>query len=242
MLQVVEPRAKMRASWAGAVGLTQFMPTEYFQHLEDGDGDGKADIFDSVPDALASAARQLANKGWVRGVRWGYEVSLPAHGDCSLEGPPGERPIADWVKLGFQRTGAKPFRQDELPLNAYLMMPSGAYGPAFLATENFKVIRLYNTSDLYALFVGDLADRIAGAGGFHVPAAQVAQPRTAQVKEIQERLGKLGYPMDKFDGKIGSNTRRQVGTYQKTSGLKIDCWPTEAVLSHLRSNAARDPQ
>ena len=122
------------------------------------------------------------------------------------------------------------------------MMPSGAYGPAFLATENFKVIRLYNTSDLYALFVGNLADRIAGGGDFHVPPAQVAQPRTAQVKEIQERLQKLGYPMDKIDGKIGSNTRRQVGTYQKTSGLKIDCWPTEAVLSHLRSNAARAPQ
>jgi peptidoglycan hydrolase-like protein with peptidoglycan-binding domain len=75
-----------------------------------------------------------------------------------------------------------------------------------------------------------------------VPPAVVAQPRTAQVKEIQERMAKLGYPMDKIDGKIGSNTRRQVGTYQKTSGLKIDCWPTEAVLAHLRSNAARDPQ
>jgi hypothetical protein len=218
------------------------MPTEYFKHLEDGDGDGKADIFDSVPDALASAARQLANKGWVRGLRWGYEVHMPANGDCSLEGPPGERTIGEWQQLGFERTGAKPFRPDEATIRAYLMMPSGAYGPGFLATENFKVIRLYNTSDLYALFVGDLADRIAGAGGFHVPAAQVAQPRTAQVKEIQERLQKLGYPMDKIDGKIGSNTRRQVGTYQKTSGLKIDCWPTEAVLSHLRSNAARDPQ
>ena len=242
MLQAGVPRAKMRASWAGAVGLTQFMPTEYFKHLEDGDGDGKADIFDSVPDALASAARQLANKGWVRGLRWGYEVRMPQNGDCSLEGPPGERIIGEWQQLGFERTGAKPFRSDEASIRAYLMMPSGAYGPGFLATENFKVIRLYNTSDLYALFVGDLADRIAGAGGFHVPAAQVAQPRTAQVKEIQERLQKLGYPMDKIDGKIGSNTRRQVGTYQKTSGLKIDCWPTEAVLSHLRSNAARVPQ
>lgn len=242
MLQAGVPRSKMRASWAGAVGLTQFMPTEYFKHLEDGDGDGKADIFDSVPDALASAARQLANKGWVRGLRWGYEVHMPARGDCSLEGPPGERTIGEWMQLGFQRTGAKPFRSDEEHIRAYLMMPSGAYGPGFLATENFKVIRLYNTSDLYALFVGDLADRIAGAGGFHVPAAQVAQPRTAQVKEVQERLSRLGYPMDKIDGKIGSNTRRQVGTYQKTSGLKIDCWPTEAVLSHLRSNAARAPQ
>ena len=239
MLQAGVPRAKMKSSWAGAVGLTQFMPTEYFQHLEDGDGDGKVDIFDSVPDALASAARQLANKGWVRGVRWGYEVHMPKNGDCSLEGPPGERTIGEWRKLGFERTGSKPFQPNEDSIRAYLMMPSGAYGPGFLATENFKVIRLYNTSDLYALFVGDLADRIAGAGGFHVPAAQVAQPRTAQVKEIQERLAAIGYPMDKIDGKIGSNTRRQVGLYQKANGLKIDCWPTEAVLSHLRTNTAR---
>ncbi len=242
MLQAGVPRSKMRASWAGAVGLTQFMPTEYFKHLEDGDGDGKSDIFDSVPDALASAARQLANKGWVRGLRWGYEVHMPDGGDCSLEGPPGERSIGEWQKLGFERTGDKPFRPEEAGIGAYLMMPSGAYGPGFLATQNFKVIRLYNTSDLYALFVGDLADRIAGGGGFHVPAAQVAQPRTAQVKEVQERLQALGYPMDKIDGKIGSNTRRQVGTYQKAAGLKIDCWPTEATLSKLRSSAARAPQ
>lgn len=242
MLQSGVPRSKMKSSWAGAVGLTQFMPTEYFKHLEDGDGDGKVDIFDNVPDALASAARQLANKGWVRGLRWGYEVTMPKGGDCSLEGPPGERTIGDWKKLGFERAGGKRFLPQEDSIRAYLMMPSGAYGPGFLATENFKVIRLYNTSDLYALFVGDLADRIAGGGGFHVPAAQVAQPRTAQVKEIQERLSKLGYPMDKIDGKIGSNTRRQVGIYQKTNGLKIDCWPTDAVLSHLRTNTAQAQQ
>jgi lytic murein transglycosylase len=240
MLQDGVPRAKMRSSWAGAIGQTQFLPTEYYSHANDGDGDGTTDIFNSVPDALASAARQLANKGWIRGMRWGYEVSLPEHGDCSLEGPPGARAIGDWAKLGFQRTGATPFKPTELGIQAYLMMPSGAYGPAFLATENFQVIRRYNTSDLYALFVGNLADRIAGSGGdFHVPPAKVAQPRTAQVQEIQERLMKLGYPMEKTDGKIGSNTRRQVGTYQKTSGLKIDCWPTDAVLAHLRANAAR---
>ncbi len=242
MLEAGVPRAKMKSSWAGAVGLTQFMPTEYFKHLEDGDGDGKVDIFDSVPDALASAARQLANKGWVRGLRWGFEVHMPEGGDCSLEGPPGERSIGEWRKLGFERTGAKPFRPEDDSIRAYLMMPSGAYGPGFLATENFKVIRLYNTSDLYALFVGDLADRIAGGGGFHVPAAQVAQPRTAQVKEIQELLAKLGYPMDKIDGKIGSNTRRQVGIFQKSNGLKIDCWPTEAVLARLRAGGERAVQ
>jgi lytic murein transglycosylase len=237
MLQDGVPRAKMRSSWAGAIGLTQFMPSEYYTHADDGDGDGKVDLFDSVPDALASAARQLANKGWVRGLRWGYEARLPKGGDCSLEGPPGARPIGDWAKLGFERAGPERFRADELPHVAYLMMPSGAYGPAFLATENFQVIRRYNTSDLYALFVGNLADRIAGGGDFYTPSATIAQPRTAQVKEIQKRLIELGYALEKIDGKIGSNTRRQVGTYQKKNGLKIDCWPTQAVLSHLRAGA-----
>jgi lytic murein transglycosylase len=238
MLQDGVPRAKMRSSWAGAIGLTQFMPSEYYTHADDGDGDGKVDLFDSVPDALASAARQLANKGWVKGLRWGYEVRLPEHGDCSLEGPPGARSIGDWVKLGFERAGPKRFHPDELPYEAYLMMPSGAYGPAFLATENFQVIRRYNTSDLYALFVGNLADRIAGGGDFHTPSAKIAQPRTAQVKEIQKRLIERGYGLQKVDGKIGSNTRRQVGTYQKKNRLKIDCWPTKTVLSHLRATAS----
>src|SRR4029079_14124242 len=104
---------------------------------------------------------------------------------------------------------------DEKDLRAYLMMPSGAYGPGCLATENFKVIRLYNTSDLYALFVGDLADRMAGAGGFHVPAAKVAQPRTGQVKEIQERLQALGYPLDKIGGENGSPHTPPVRNYHE---------------------------
>ncbi len=240
MLQDGIPRSKMRSSWAGAVGLTQFMPSEYYQHAADGDGNGRIDIFNSVPDALASAARQLANKGWVRGLKWGYEARVPKTGDCSLEGPPGARTIGEWAQIGFERAGPDRFRETELVNEAYLMMPSGAYGPAFLATENFQVIRRYNTSDLYALFVGNLADRIAGGGDFHTPSATIAQPRTRQVKEIQSRLIDRGYALQKIDGKIGSNTRRQVGTYQKKHGLKIDCWPTAAVLKHLRATASLD--
>jgi lytic murein transglycosylase len=238
MLQDGVPRKKMRSSWAGAIGLTQFLPSEYYAHADDGDGDGKVDLFDSVPDALASAARQLANKGWVPGLRWGYEARVPKNADCSLEGPPGMRTIGDWAALGFERAGKARFRADELPHQAYLMMPSGAYGPAFLATENFQVIRRYNTSDLYALFVGNLADRIAGGGDFHTPSAKIAQPRTRQVKEIQKRLIDRGYALKLVDGKIGSNSRRQVGAYQKKHGLKIDCWPTSAVLKHLRQTAS----
>ncbi|MET0638442.1 MAG: peptidoglycan-binding protein, partial [Hyphomicrobium sp.] len=114
----------------------------------------------------------------------------------------------------------------------------GAYGPAFLAGQNFRVIRLYNTSDLYALFVGNLGDRIRGGGDFVTPWKSFSQPRTRTVEGIQARLMKLGYPMDKIDGKIGSNTRKQIGLYEKANGLEIDCWPSERVLAHVESQAA----
>ena len=237
MLESGVPRSDMKSSWAGAVGLTQFMPTEYFKHAADGDGDGKADIWRSVPDALASAARQLEGKGWRRGEGWGYEVRLGKGANCSLEGPPDARPISEWVKLGFTRANGKAFSDVELAQTAYLMMPAGTYGPAFLAPENFKVIRLYNTSDLYALFVGHLADRIRGGGDFAAPWANFQQPRTVTVHDLQARLKALGYPMDKTDGKIGSNTRKQIGLYQKANGLNIDCWPSDSVLAHANSNA-----
>lgn len=238
MLESGVPRSDMRSSWAGAVGLTQFMPTEYFKYTADGDGDGKADIWRSVPDALASAASQLQGKGWLRGVPWGYEIVL-GRSDCSLEGPPDERPVADWVNLGVTRAGGRKFSERDMSNLAYLMSPAGAYGPSFLATENFKVIRLYNTSDLYALFVGHLSDRIRGGGDFVQGWQSFAQPKTRTVHDLQERLKALGYPMDKIDGKIGSNTRKQIGLYQKANGLKIDCWPSEAVLAHASRKAER---
>jgi lytic murein transglycosylase len=238
MLQQGVPRADMKSSWAGAVGLTQAMPTEYLKYAIDGDGDGKIDIWRSVADALAFTAKQLEGKGWVRGARWGYEVVAPAHADCSLEGPPDARPIADWVKLGFKKSGGRPFTKAELQSDAYLMMPAGAYGPAFLAAQNFRVIRLYNTSDLYALFVGNLGDRIRGEGEFVTPWKSFAQPKTRTVEGIQTRLQQLGFPMDKIDGKIGSNTRKQIGLYEKANGLAIDCWPSEKVLAHAEARAA----
>lgn len=237
MLEAGVPRSDLRSSWAGAVGLTQFMPTEYLKYADDGDGDGKADIWRSIPDALASAARQLEGKGWKRGEGWGYEVNIGKRADCSMEGPPDERLIADWAALGFTRADGKAFTQAQARESAYLMSPAGTYGPQFLAAENFKVIRLYNTSDLYALFVGHLSDRIRGGGDFATPWADFSQPRTRTVHDLQARLTALGYPMDKIDGKIGSNTRKQIGLYQKANGLRIDCWPSEEVLVHANANS-----
>ena len=235
MLQDGVPRASLKSSWAGAVGLTQFMPSEYYQYAKDLDGDGRTDIFGSVPDALASAAAQLKGKGWISGQTWGYEVRRTTASDCSLEGPQNMRPIGDWVRLGYVRTFNRSFTPQQERMQAYLIMPAGTYGPAFLATENFLVIKRYNMSDLYALFVGNLADRIAGGGDFETAWANVKQPATRDIETIQARLQALGRPVEKIDGKIGSVTRSEIGVYQKANGLPVDCWPGPQVLQHVTS-------
>jgi lytic murein transglycosylase len=238
MLQSGVARSDMRASWAGAVGLTQFMPSEYFTHARDLDGDGTKDIFHNVGDALASGAAQLAGKGWVRGQTWGYEVIIPASSDCGFEGPTQARSIAEWQKMGFRRADGQPWGETYQPVEAYLMSPAGAYGPSFLVFENYKVIRRYNMSDLYAVFVGHLADRIAGKGDFVHPFGGTGAQKTQVIEEIQTRLGKAGYEVEKVDGKVGSNTRKVIGLYQRANGLKVDCWPSDAVLTHIRRTAA----
>lgn len=239
MLESGIPRARMRSSWAGAMGLTQFMPSEYFVHAHDLDGDGKADIWNSVADALASAASQLKGKGWVAGQTWGYEVKLTREADCGYEGPTQARPIAEWAKLGLKRANGRPWTEKQLALEAYLMSPAGGYGPSFLVLENYKVIRRYNMSDLYAVFVGNLADRIAGGGDFVTPWGGTGPQKTRNIEEIQQRLMSLGYDVEKIDGKVGSNTRKVIGLYERANNLKVDCWPSDAVLDHMRRSASR---
>lgn len=239
MLEAGVPRARMRASWAGAMGLTQFMPSEFFSHARDLDGDGIANLFDSVDDALASAARQLADKGWVRGEPWGFEVVVPLGSDCSLEGPPGSQSLAAWSKLGFTRAAGRSWPAALLQRPAYLMSPAGAHGPAFLVLENYQVIRRYNTSDLYATFVGNLADRIAGGGDFATPWKPIGPQRSSVVSRVQSGLKERGFPIEKIDGFIGSNTRRYLGRYQKANSLTVDCWPSEQVVKHMAASKGR---
>jgi lytic murein transglycosylase len=236
----VRTRETMNSSWAGAMGLTQFMPSEYYTLAYDLDGDGRKDIWTSVPDALASAANQLRAKGWVPGHSWGFEVRLPAGTTCRQEGPPHARTVREWATRGIARAGGRAFPAEVLDAEAFILAPGGAHGPAFLALENFMVIKRYNMSDLYALFVGDLADRIGGAGMFEAPWAAVRQLSSRGIEEIQTRLQERGYAIAKVDGKAGMNTRALIGAYQYASRLKVDCWPSEAVLNHLRSKPASD--
>ncbi len=234
MLQDGVPRADMRSSWGGALGLTQFLPSEFYKYAVDFDGDGRADIWHSVPDALASAARQLAGKGWRRGEPWAIEVRAPAGADCSIGVPDMTMPVGEWLKRGFIPSYGRKLSAAEFALPASLLQPEGSYGPSFLAPKNYFVLKDYNFSDLYVLFVGHLSDRIAGGKTFETPWSKNAQLKTTEVETMQKRLTALGLYKDKVDGKAGMLTRAALGAYQKKSGLKVDCWPTAAVLEHMR--------
>lgn len=226
-------RKEFRSSWAGATGLTQFLPSEYYAHGVDLDGDGRVDIWHSVPDALASAAKQLADKGWQPGVRWAWEVRAPGNADCTLGIPEVRKPIGAWLGAGFTPVRGRTPSPAERAEPASLLQPEGVYGPSFLTTRNYFVIKEYNFSDLYVLFVGHLADRIAGAEPFATPWSASAQLRTASVEAMQRHLTRLGFYKDRIDGKAGMLTRAALGAYQKSAGLKVDCWPSEAVLQSL---------
>ncbi len=223
-------RKDMRSSWAGATGLTQFLPSEFYRHGVDLDGDGRVDIWHSVPDALASAARQLVNKGWQPGLRWAYEVRAPANVDCTQGVPEVTKPIGDWVRAGFVPVRGQKLSAAEQAEPASLLQPEGIYGPALLTTKNYFVIKEYNFSDLYVLFVGHLSDRMTSPQPFATPWAASTQLRTADVEAMQRHLTRIGLYGDKVDGKAGMKTRAAVGEFQKSAGLKVDCWPSEAVL------------
>jgi lytic murein transglycosylase len=226
-------RKDLRVSWAGATGLTQFLPSEFYQHAVDFDGHGRKDIWHSVPDALASAAQQLVNKGWQKGVRWAYEVKAPANVDCTMGVPEVTKPIGEWLGAGFVPVRGEKLGAAEQAQPASLLQPEGIYGPAFLATKNYFVIKEYNFSDLYVLFVGHLADRMTSPLAFATPWSASTQLRTADVEAMQRGLTRVGLYADKIDGKAGMQTRAALGAYQKKAGLKVDCWPSGAVLRSI---------
>jgi lytic murein transglycosylase len=230
-------RKNFRASWGGATGLTQFLPSELVKHGVDFDGDGRVDIWTSVPDALASAAQQLVNKGWQPGVRWAYEVRAPANVDCTEGVPDVTRPIGEWLREGFLPVRGQQLTATERAQGASLLQPEGIYGPSFLTTKNYFVIKEYNFSDLYVLFVGHLADRMTSPLPFATPWSASTQLRSRDVEAMQRHLTRIGLYKDKIDGKAGMLTRAALGAYQKSAKLKVDCWPSDALLRAM--NGAR---
>ena len=229
------PLGAMKSSWAGALGQPQFMPTSFLKHAVDGDGDGRADIWNSVPDILASIASYLDHHGWVKGRGWGYEVTVPESVSCALEGPDRGKPVSEWVRLGVRRAGGAPFPAGEAREKSFLMMPAGRDGPAFLVTPNFYVLKDYNTSDLYALFVGHAGDRIAGGDkGFSAPWGAVGGLYRSDIAVLQRALERQGYDVGSPDGLPGFKTRRSIGEWEAKNGRAATCFPDAALVKAVR--------
>ncbi|MBS0126438.1 lytic murein transglycosylase [Thetidibacter halocola] len=239
LLQIAEaghaPSRAMKSSWAGALGQPQFMPSNFLEYAADGDGDGHADIWRSEADTIASIGSYLAKHGWQTGRDWGFEVTLPASVSCTLEGPDQARPIRDWAAMGISRINGKPFPDHEARAKGSLLLPAGRNGPAFIVTPNFYVLKDYNFSDLYALFVGHVGDRIQyGMGDFTAPWGKVDSLLRSDVAAMQTALERLGHDVGGADGLAGFKTRRSIGVWQESRGAPATCFPEAAMKSALR--------
>ncbi|MGP0089523.1 MAG: lytic murein transglycosylase [Xanthobacteraceae bacterium] len=225
---------RLRGSWAGAFGPTQFMPTAFKRYAVDFDGDGRRDVVDSIPDLIASTANNLKKDGWVAGQTWGYEVVVPQGFNYMLADRSKQLTLKEWEQLGIRRAGTKPFAR--MTDRAYLLVPAGAQGPGFLMLQNFRVIMKYNPAEAYALAIGHLADRLRGGEAF-----VQAWPRNERVlsveerQELQQRLAQRGYDVGEPDGRLGAKTRAALRDFQAAVGHVPDGFASAAVLERLRA-------
>jgi membrane-bound lytic murein transglycosylase B len=223
-------REQLTGSWAGAMGHTQFIPTSYLAYGVDMDGNGRRDIWNSIPDALATAANLLHKNGWRTGKTWGYEVTLPPGGEQFKD---ETKTLAEWQKLGFKRPGGQtyPWPDD----NAVLKILAGTEGPPFLMMKNFYVLKRYNNSDSYALAVGLLADRLAGWNGLVQDWPRPPGSLSIEDKiELQTQLQQLGFYTGEIDGRLGDGTKTAIRQFQVQAGLVEDGVPSQDLLKALR--------
>ncbi|MCA3630534.1 MAG: lytic murein transglycosylase [Methylobacterium sp.] len=207
---------KLRGSWAGAFGHTQFIPSTYLRLAVDFDGDGKRDLVDSIPDALASTANYLKRSGWITGASWGYEVKVPS-GYAGASGRTNKATVDSWASRGITRLDGS--LVSGLPA-AGLLLPAGRNGPAFLVTRNFDAAYAYNAAESYALAISVLSDRLRGRAGIRTPWPTDDRGLSrAERKMLQERLIARGYDVGQPDGAIGPMTRAAIREVEAKLGL-----------------------
>ena len=231
---------RMEGSWAGAMGHVQFMPTVFLKHAVDADGDGRRDLWNSLPDAMMSAGQFLASMGWDGDYRWGREVLLPKGFDYRLAD--GRRlPLAEWRALGLTDAFGNALADE--PIDAALIVPAGHQGPAFLAYHNFRVIMGWNRSEFYAIAVGHLADRVAGAGKLQTPPPDNLPALSRDnILALQQALNAKGFETGTPDGILGPATRSAIRQFQAATGLVADGYPGETVLARLNVLPSDQPR
>jgi lytic murein transglycosylase len=225
------PAEKLNGSWAGAFGQTQFMPSTFLRLAVDFEGDGRRDIVDSAPDALASTANYLAKSGWRRGLAWGFEVKLPEN----YSGPSGRKAkqsMSFWTSRGLTRIDGRPLGGGD----AGLLLPAGREGPAFLVTRNFDAVYSYNAAESYTLAACVLADRLSGGRGI-VAAWPTDDPLLSREgrKELQALLQRRGYDIGGDpDGHVGTKSRAAIADFEQRAGLAVNGRASVRVLEALK--------
>jgi len=224
---------RMSGSWAGAMGQLQFMPNIFYQYGIDGDQDGRIDIWNSLPDIFPTAANFVSQSGWRGDERWGREVLLTEDFDFSLTGTSTRKPLQEWRDLGVTQLNGAPIPV-AAGMEASVILPAGAQGPAFLGYANFRTTMTYNPSTFYALTVGHLADRYAGSGPIQRMPDNETAISVADVRELQELLNRNGFDSGEPDGRVGRQTRAAIRAYQQSAGLPMDGYASVALLQALR--------
>ena len=228
---------RMTGSWAGAMGQCQFMPSTFATYGTDGDGDGRVDIWNSLPDVFASAANFLSRSGWRGDERWGREVLLPDNFDFALAGTGVRKTVTEWNQLGIRRVDGTALGNADM--QASVIIQAGVNGPAFLTYNNFRTTMVWNRSTFYAISVGHLADRFVGGGPIqYMPENEEQALARADVLEMQELLNAAGVDAGIPDGILGSQTREAVRNYQLLKGLPPDGYPTYELLVGMREEAS----
>lgn len=229
---------RLTGSWAGAFGHTQFMPSTFVRLAVDFDGDGRRDLVDCVPDALASTANFLKRAGWRSDLPWGFEVSLPPGMALADAGRRNKQPVSAWVARGVKRVDGGALPAGSTP--AGLMLPAGEGGPAFLVTRNFDALYSYNAAESYGLAIAHLADRLRGGAPFATPwPTDDPGLSRAERRELQELLIARGHDIGEPDGMIGARTREALKLEQAALGQPADGRAGQRVLQALRANARR---
>lgn len=225
-------REQMLGSWAGAMGQTQFLPSNFLAYAVDADGDGRRDLWGSLPDVMASTANFLVRSGWQAGQSWGLEVRLPDNFDYARANPDVQQPTSQWGGEGVQSMKGEPL--PAIPASS-IFLPAGARGPAFLVGPNFSTILRYNNSTSYALAVSLLAQQLDHGSAVQAPwPTDLVALTRSQLLALQTALKAQGFDGGTPDGMMGPATQRGIRLYQRSSGLPVDGYPTLELLQRLQ--------
>jgi lytic murein transglycosylase len=224
---------EMIGSWAGELGQTQMMPSEYFKNAVDYDGDGRRNLIKSVPDVIGSTGKYLVHLGWKRGEPWLQEVKVPANLPWQEADLTIKHPLSNWASMGVTRPDGRSLPNDNI--SASLVLPMGRFGPAFLAFDNFRVYLEWNQSLMYSLTAAYYATRLDGAPAMQRGSANIPKISFEESRELQQILQKRGYDVGRVDGVLGLKSRSAIRDIQVKLGLPADSWPTAELMQRLRS-------